>query len=132
MGANDKTTGNATGKTDKKNTGGTTFDLAAAMKAYQASGQGGAVAGAVFTPAEGDRAVQTVYQQLLGRNASGNDYAKAYSIAMSQSKDTSIYGRQQAVMNAVMQSPEFQTRQDNKYLDAIYNAIAADVRRTRQ
>jgi len=88
--------------------------------------------GVVFTPAEANSAVQSVYQQLLGRNASGNDYAKAYSIAMAQSKDTSTYGRQQAIMNEVMASPEYKARQDNKYLDAIYNAISADVRRTRQ
>jgi hypothetical protein len=96
------------------------------------TGQSGATGGAVFTPAEGDYVVQTVYQQLLGRNAGGNDYAKAYSIAMNQSNDSSIYARQQAVTNAIMASPEYQAREDNKYLDAIYNAIAADVRKVRQ
>jgi hypothetical protein len=115
----------------KKNTGG---NKAPSITAFAAgyTGQTGATGGAVFTPAEADYVVQTVYQQLLGRNAGGNDYAKAYSIAMNQSNDSSIYARQQAVTNAIMASPEYQAREDNKYLDAIYNAVAADVRKVRQ
>ena len=87
---------------------------------------------AVYTKQEGDADVQSVFQQLLGRSAVGNDYAKALSIAMGQSSDTSSSGRQQAIVNFVQNLPEYQTREDNKYLDAMYNAVAADVRKVRQ
>jgi hypothetical protein len=125
----DKTVKAAT-DSSAKNTGNKAPSIASLAAGY--TGQTGATGGAVFTPAEADYVVQTVYQQLLGRNAAGNDYAKAYAIAMNQSSDSSIYARQQAVTNAIMNSPEFQAREDNKYLDAIYNAVAADVRKVRQ
>jgi hypothetical protein len=114
----------------KGNTGNQAPSITGLAAGY--NGQGGSTGGAVFTPAEGNYVVQTVYQQLLGKNATGNDYAKAYAIAMGQSNDTSIYARQQAVQDAIMQTPEYQAREDNKYLDAIYNAVAADVRKVRQ
>jgi hypothetical protein len=47
---------------------------------------------------------------------------------MSQSQDTSTTGRQQALTNALMQSPEYKIKQDNKYLDVIYQSVANDVR----
>jgi hypothetical protein len=87
---------------------------------------------AVYTKQEGDADVQNVFQQLLGRSAAGNDYAKALGIAMKQSSDTSSAGRQQAIANFVQNLPEYQAREDNKYLDAMYNAVAADVRKVRQ
>lgn len=87
---------------------------------------------AVYTKQEGDADVQAVFQQLLGRSAVGNDYAKALSVAMGQSSDTSSSGRQQAIVNFVQNLPEYQTREENKYLDAMYNAVAADVRKVRQ
>jgi hypothetical protein len=120
----------ATTPDTKKNNSNQAPDITTLAAGYQ--GGSGGTGGAIFTPAEGNYVVQTVFQQLLGKNATGNDYAKAYSIAMAQSSDSSIYARQQAVTNAVMQSPEYAAREDNKYLDAIYNEVAADVRRTRQ
>ena len=105
------------------------FDFAAAFAAVKAAGGGttSGTSGAVFTKQEADYAVQTVYQQLLGRNATGNDYSKAISTIMNQSQDTSTYGRQQALTNAIMASPEYKIKQDNKYLDGIYQAVSADV-----
>lgn len=113
-------------KPDKASTG---FDIVAAFKKVQASGGGASTGGgAVFTKQEADYAVQTIYQQMLGRNATGNDYSKAINLVMNQSQDTSTYGRQQALTNAIMASPEYKIKQENKYLDGIYQAVAADVR----
>lgn len=84
--------------------------------------------GPVFTKQEADFAVQSVYQQLLGRNATGNDYSKAINLVMNQNQDTSIAARQQALTNSLMNSPEYRIKQDNKYLDVIYQAVSADVR----
>lgn len=126
----DTTAKKTTDTAAKKNTGNKAPDINSFASGY--TGQTGSTGGAVFTPAEGNYVVQTVYQQLLGRNATGNDYAKAYSIAMAQSQDSSIYARQQAVQDALVNSPEYQAREDNKYLDAIYNEVAADVRKVRQ
>ena len=105
-------------------------DLAALFAKVKAMGGGttSGTGGAVFTKQEADYAVQSVYQQMLGRNATGNDYSKAINIVMNQSQDTSTAGRQQALTNAIMQSPEYKIKQENKYLDGIYNAVAADVR----
>jgi hypothetical protein len=119
----------ATTPDTKKNTGNKAPDITTLAAGY--TGGSGSTGGAIFTPAEADYVVQTVYQQLLGRNATGNDYAKAYSIAMAQSSDSSIYARQQAVQNALMATPEYAAREDNKYLDAIYNEVAADARKVR-
>ena len=106
-------------------------DFAALFAAVKAQGGGttSGTGGAVFTKQEADFAVQSVYQQLLGRNATGNDYSKAVNIVMSQSQDTSTAARQQALTNAIMQSPEYKIKQENKYLDGIYTAVAADVRK---
>jgi hypothetical protein len=101
-------------------------NLVALVKA-RGGGTTGAT-GPVFTKQEADFAVQSVYQQLLGRNATGNDYSKAINLVMNQSQDTSIAARQQALTNSLMQSPEYKIKQDNKYLDVIYQAVAADVR----
>lgn len=103
-------------------------DLFAAVKANGGGATAG-TGGAVFTKQEADYAVQSVYQQMLGRNATGNDYSKAINMIMGQSQDTSIAGRQQALTNAIMQSPEYKIKQDNKYLDVIYQAVSADVRK---
>lgn len=84
--------------------------------------------GPVFTKQEADYAVQSVYQQLLGRNATGNDYSKAINLVMSQNQDTSTAARQQALTNSLMNSPEYRIKQDNKYLDVIYQAVSANVR----
>jgi hypothetical protein len=107
------------------------FDFAAAFASAKAQGGGttSGTGGAVFTKQEADYAVQAVYQQLLGRNATGNDYSKAINMIMSQSQDTSTAGRQQALTNAITMSPEYKIKQDNKYLESIYNAVAANVRK---
>jgi hypothetical protein len=103
-------------------------DLAKILSTLKANGGGATVSGPVFTKQEADYAVQTVYQQMLGRNATGNDYSKAINLIMGQSQDTSIAARQQALSNAIMSSPEYKIKQDNKYLDGIYQAVAANVR----
>jgi hypothetical protein len=87
--------------------------------------------GAVFTEQEAASYVQSTYQRLLGRNAVGAEYRKGVNAFLSQSQDTSVTGRQQAIESMVQSSPEFTKRTENTYLDAIYNEVAADVRRTR-
>lgn len=113
-----------------QSTGNTAPDFSALLQA--AASMGGGVTGNVFTKQEGNAVVQGVFQQILGRNATGNEYAKAMSIVMGQSQDTSSDGRGQAVTDFVQNLPEYQAREDNKYLDAMYNAVAADVRKVRQ
>lgn len=119
----------ATTSSTKKNSGNTAPDLKTLLQ--NAPTQTGAT-GAVFTQQEGNAVVQSVFQQLLGRAAVGNDYAKALAIVMGQSSDTSPTGRAQAVTNFVQNMPEYETREENKYLDAMYNAVANDVRKVRQ
>ena len=87
--------------------------------------------GAVYTKQEADYAVQSLAQQLLGRNLIGLDYNKAVNAYLNQSQDTSTYGRQQAIENFIMNTPEYQARQQNKYLDAIYNEVAKSVQKAR-
>jgi len=118
--------GNSTVKNPNKASTG--FDFVAAFKKAQSTLGNTSASGPVFTKQEADYAVQSVYQQLLGRNATGNDYSKAINLVMNQSKDNSIGARQQALTNALMQSPEYRIKQDNKYLDGIYQAVAANVR----
>lgn len=113
------------------NTGATTPDFAALMQAAASMG-GNVSGGAVFTRQEGNYVVQNMYQQILGRNATGNEYAKAMSIVMGQSQDTTGTARGEAVANFIQSTPEYQARQENNYLDAIYNEVAADVRKVRQ
>ena len=107
------------------------FDLAQALKNAPASTQTTGT-GAVWTEAEGNAYVQNVWQSLLGRNAVGNEYAQALNLFMNQDPNTGYQGRTQALVNMVQQTPEFATRQDNKYLDAIYNEIAKNVQKARQ
>jgi hypothetical protein len=105
------------------------FDkILAQLAASGGAAQGG---GTVFTEQEASAYVQAVYQQLLGRNAVGVEYRKGVNAFLSQSQDTSVTGRQQAIESIVQSSPEFVKRTENTYLDAIYNEVAADVRSTR-
>jgi hypothetical protein len=105
------------------------IDFAKLIATVKANGGGTTSAvGPVFTRQEADYAVQSVYQQLLGRNATGNDYSKAINLIMNQNQDTSTAARQQALTNSLMKSPEYRIKQDNKYLDVIYQAVSADVR----
>jgi hypothetical protein len=119
--------GNSTVKNPSKASTG--FDMVAAFKKVQSTLGNTSASGPVYTKQEADYAVQTIYQQMLGRNATGNDYSKAINLVMSQSQDTSTAGRQQALANAIMASPEYKIKQENKYLDGIYSAVAADVRK---
>ncbi len=111
-----------------KPTGG--IDLAALMAQYSSMG-GNAQQnkGPVFTTQDANAYVQSVYQQILGRNAVGAERTKAINVFLNQSKDTDVTGRQSAIVSAVKNTPEFRNRQENRYLDAIYNAIEQDVRR---
>jgi hypothetical protein len=100
------------------------------IKNSQASNSGNAK-GPVYTQQEADAGVQSVYQQLLGRNALGGDYKKALSTWLGQAEDTSATGRAQAVVNLIMQTPEYKARQENNYLDGLYTMFAQDVQRAR-
>lgn len=106
------------------------IDLAALVQAAQAAGLGGDVAskGPTYTKQDAEAAVQSVYQQLLGRNAVGAEKSKAINVFLNQGADTGATGRQQAIVDMVQADREFTVRQENKYMDAIYNRIAQDVR----
>ena len=105
-------------------------DGAALIDAYLKQG-GGVVGKNVFTQQEGDYVVQSLYQQMFGRNATGAEYSRALNTVMSQPAAVNIYGRQQALANILIQDPEYQAEQENKYLDAIYKAVATDVGKVR-
>lgn len=100
------------------------FDLNAAVAAASALVGQSSGNRAVYTKQEADAAIQSVYQQLLGRNAQGAEYNKALNLAMQQSQDTSTTGRMQAISNYVMSQPEYIARQQNKWLEAVYNDLA--------
>ena len=121
----------ATAKTQTNTGGMSAADWAKLVKIAQSrtSANASTASAAVFTKQEADYVVQSMYQQLLGRNATGNDYSKAINLILSQSSDTSSAARGQALSNQIMQSPEYKIKQENKYLDSIYNAVAADVRK---
>lgn len=91
--------------------------------------QSGDVSGPKFTTQDAATYVQSVYQQLLGRNAMGAEKSKAINVFLSQSADTDASGRQQAIVDLVQGGDEFVIREENKYMDAIYNRIAEDVRK---
>lgn len=126
---NKPNTGSGTPAGTGDNKGG--VDLAALIAAAQAAGLGGDATskGPVFTQQEAAAYVQSVYQQLLGRNAVGAEYTKGVSLFLNQSKDTSVTGRQAALVEAVEGTAEYRKRQENKYLDAIYSAVMEDVRK---
>jgi hypothetical protein len=109
-------------------TGG--VDLAALLDKYASMG-GNVQKGPQFTNQDAEAYVQSIYQQILGRSAVGAERTKAINIFLNQSKDTDVSGRQQAVMAMVEQTPEFINRQENNYLDAIYNEVLKDVGRAK-
>jgi hypothetical protein len=126
--AKDEKPKTASGKPAGTGTAKGGIDLAALMKQY--AGMGGNVAkGPVYTRQDADAYVQSIYQQTLGRNAVGAERTKGISIFLNQSPDTDVSGRQAAILSAVQATPEFRKRQENRYLDAIYNAVAEDVRK---
>jgi hypothetical protein len=106
--------------------------LANAIKIAQANNSGNAATGAVVTQQDAEADVQALFGQLFGRSGVGVDYKKALNIYLSQSQDTGAPGRQQAVVDYLQTTPEFEARQENRYLDAIYNAIQADVQKARR
>lgn len=110
------------------------FDLVAAMKAYQAANGNTGTTGMAykFTDAEGNKVVQDMYNQLLGRNAFGNEYNRALKLVMAQDPYTGAQGRAQVVEDLIQNTPEYQARTQNSYLDAIYNKLQSDIARTRQ
>lgn len=101
----------------------------AAVKASSANASGNAATGAVYTNQDADAAVQNIWQQLYGKNAMGADYAKAVSLYLNQSQDTGEPGRAQAVIDFAQSTQEFQGMQEDKYLDAIYATVQANVRK---
>ena len=66
---------------------------------------------------------------MFGKNATGADYTNAMNAYLSQAQDTAASGRQQAIMNYAQSTPEYKSMQEDKYLDAMYNAIQANVRK---
>lgn len=109
---------------------GTNLNLVEWVQKAQAMGLGGDVAakGPTYTKQDAEAVVQSVYQQLLGRNAVGAEKSKAISMFFNQGAETGTTGRQQAIVDMVEGGREFTVRQENKYMDAIYNRIAQDVR----
>ena len=104
------------------------IDLAKLMEQYASMG-GNVAKGPVFTTQDADAYVQNIYNQILGRNAVGAERTKAINVFLNQGKDTDVSGRQNAVVSMVQGTGEFRKRTENTYLDAIYNAIAEDVRK---
>ena len=129
------TAGNDKPKTNSGTAAGTgtpkSVDYNAILAQLATNGGAAGAKGPVFTEQEASAYVQAVYQQLLGRNAVGVEYRTGVNAFLSQSQDTGVSGRQQAIESMVQSSPEFVKRTENTYLDAIYNEVAADVRRTR-
>jgi hypothetical protein len=106
--------------------------LADAIKIAQANNSGNVATGPVVTKQDAEADVQALFGQLFGRSGVGVDYKKALNIYLDQSQDTGAPGRQQAVAEFLQSTPEFEARQENRYLDAIYNAIQADVQKARR
>ena len=109
-----------------KPAGGVNF--AALLKEYSTM-SGNVPKGPQFTAQDAEAYVQNIYNQILGRNAVGAERTKAIGAFLGQSAETGVDGRQAAIENLIKQTPEFRNRQENRYLDAIYNAIEQDVRR---
>jgi hypothetical protein len=105
------------------------FTFADAMALAKSGVSGNASTGAVYTAQDADAAVQGIWQQLFGKNAMGADYAKAVSLYTNQSQDTGEAGRVQAVQNYAQSTQEYQGMQEDRYLDAIYATIQANVRK---
>jgi len=105
-------------------------DLAALVAA--AAGMGGtSQQGPTFTRQDATSYVQSIYQQLLGRNAVGAEITKGVNIFLSQGEDVNVSGRQQAIVSMVEESPEYLRQQENRYLDAIYSRVAQEVQEAR-
>jgi len=111
-----------------KPAGGVNF--AALLKEYSTM-SGNVPKGPQFTNQDAEAYVQSIYNQILGRNAAGAERTKAISMFLNQPAQTDAAGRQLAVTEMVQNTPEFRTQQENRYLDAIYNEVLQDVRRAK-
>lgn len=107
----------------------TGVNLAALVAAAASMGGTKQAKGPVFTQQDAVAYAQSIYQQMLGRNAVGAERTKAVKTFLGQSAETGVSGRNAAIENLIKQTPEFRNRQENRYLDAIYNAIEQDVRK---
>lgn len=107
-----------------KTTGG--VNLEDLIKSY--ASMGGVVSKGP-TAQDAEAAIQNIYTQYLGRNAVGAERSKAINVFLSQPAGTDAGARQQAVISVVQETPEFRKRQENSYLDAIYNKVLENVRR---
>jgi len=103
-------------------------DLTKLLEQYATMG-GNVPKGPQFTTQDANAYVQSIYQQIFGRNAVGAERTKAINIFLNQAAETDVTGRQQAVIAMAQDTPEFRRQQENRYLDAIYNAVAEDVRK---
>lgn len=92
------------------------------------SKQGSAGGTVAFTAQDAKTLVQSAYQSLLGRDATGDEYNKALALAMGQSSSTGSGGRQQSVIDFIKGTQEYDAKMENKYLDAMYNAVANKAR----
>jgi len=122
-----KTQSGTAAGTGKKSSG---TDLNALMAQYASMG-GSVSEGPKFTTQDAEAYVQSVYQQILGRNAVGAERSKAIDLFLNQAVDTDATARVAAIESAIQESPEFIKRQENSYLDAIYNEVLKDVGRAR-
>jgi hypothetical protein len=125
--------------TDKKTSGTTiqtakssTPDAKALLDQVAKMGLGKTGTTNTYTPQDADATIQDMYQQLLGRNAIGNEYSRALSIYNSQDPNTGYQGRGQAIENIIQNTPEYQARQQNTYLDAIYQDLASKIQETQR
>ena len=92
-----------------------------------ASRQGSGTGAAAFTAKDAEALVQSAYQSLLGRDATGDEYSRALGLALGQSKQTGATGRQQSVIDYIKGTQEYDAKMENKYLDAMYSQVAGKV-----
>jgi hypothetical protein len=104
----------------KGSSGVTPEQLAALVKASSVMGQASG-GGRTWTQADSDATVQSVFQQLLGRNAQGTEYAKALSLLNTAAGSSA--GMTNAVTQYVESLPEYQARTQDKWLGAIYDDL---------
>lgn len=83
---------------------------------------------AAYTPQDAKALIESTYQQMLGRDASGEEYQKAYGKVMGVSNQTGAAGRQQALLDYIQSTDEYNAMREDKYLNAMYKAISGEVR----
>jgi hypothetical protein len=80
-----------------------------------------------FTAQDASSIIQGAYQQLLGRDAGGDEYHNALNLSLNQAKQTGAAGRQQAVIDYIKSGEEYKAKKENSYLDALYNSLKSRV-----